>query len=82
MNKAQYLLMAAFVGFYGLLSAFLLVRAFAVTLAARMKRMRPVVATASKQVKTARRAWTAAVVRKNFTPRAIGAAQRGARALG
>ena len=81
MNKAQYLLLAAFIGFYGVLSAYLLARAVVGIIAARMKRIRPVTALTSSRAKVARRAWTAAVARTNFAPHAI-QPRRGARALG
>ena len=81
MNKAQYLLLAAFIGFYGVLSMFLLARAFVEAIAARMKRMKPVAARTSSRVKVVRRAWTTAVARTNFAPRAI-ESRRGASALG
>jgi hypothetical protein len=64
MSKAQYLLLAIFIGFYGLLFTLLIVRAFAGIIRARMKSIRPVVAMASRRVKTRRpRPWTAAVWR-------------------
>ncbi|HEY0319614.1 MAG TPA: hypothetical protein VGC66_01455 [Pyrinomonadaceae bacterium] len=64
MSKAQYLLLAIFIGFYGLLFTYLVLRAFAGNVAARMKRIRPAVEMASRRVKRgSHRPWTAAVWR-------------------
>jgi hypothetical protein len=41
MSKAQYLLLASFIGFYGLLFTFLLVRVFASLARARMSTVQP-----------------------------------------
>jgi F0F1-type ATP synthase membrane subunit b/b' len=64
MSKVQYLLLAAFVGFYALLFTMLIVRAFMEVIRARMKSIRPGVVSASRSVKMkAGRPWTAAVWR-------------------
>lgn len=64
--------MAAFVGFYVLLFTFLMVRAFVQMIGARMKRAAPAaVKNVSQRVGVARRAWTDAVERTNFSPRVI-----------
>jgi hypothetical protein len=64
MSKAQYLLLAVFIGFYGLLFTYLLVRAFASNLGARLARVRPAASVnARREDLKARRAWTAALWR-------------------
>ncbi|MBD0372199.1 MAG: hypothetical protein ICV60_15260 [Pyrinomonadaceae bacterium] len=62
MSKAQYLLLAAFIGFYGLLFTYLLVRMFAGIIGARVRSVRPaVVINARRAGAGAARPWTAAV---------------------
>ncbi|HEX8174018.1 MAG TPA: hypothetical protein VF543_02745 [Pyrinomonadaceae bacterium] len=64
MSKAQYLLLACFIGFYGLLFTYLLVRALAGIIHARFARVRPAaeIKRSSASAHT-RRAWTAALWR-------------------
>lgn len=57
MSKAQYLLLASFIGFYGLLFAYLLVRALAGIISARFARARPATDVRAAKLKTSR-AWT------------------------
>ena len=71
MSKAQFLFMAAFVGFYGLLFALLLARALAELFRARLSRVTPAVAKVSGRVKVARRAWTDAVRQSHFAHETI-----------
>lgn len=65
MSKAQYLLLASFIGFYGLLFTYLLVRAFAGILSARLARVRPAAEINARResARQGRRAWTAALYR-------------------
>lgn len=60
MTKAQYLLLAGFIGFYGLLFTFLLVRAFAGFVRARMSDVR---VPGLKKSARPRRSWANAVWR-------------------
>jgi hypothetical protein len=64
MSKAQYLLIAGFIGFYGLLFTYLLLRALVAVIHARFERARPV-AEIKRPYTGARagRAWTAALWR-------------------
>ena len=58
MSKTQYLLLASFVSFYGMLFTFLLVRALAGMARARTSRIRPVAENVSRRVKSKqRRGW-------------------------
>jgi hypothetical protein len=64
MSKAQYLLLASFIGFYGLLFTYLVMRALTGTMRARMKSLRPAVASARQHIKVReRRPWTAGLWR-------------------
>ncbi|HEX8748655.1 MAG TPA: hypothetical protein VF717_15895 [Pyrinomonadaceae bacterium] len=64
MSKAQYLLLAGFIGFYGLLFTYLLVRALAGIIHARFERVRPAAEIKRPGLSPgARRAWTAALWR-------------------
>ncbi|HKS26771.1 MAG TPA: hypothetical protein VJS44_03080 [Pyrinomonadaceae bacterium] len=63
MSKAQYLLIAGFIGFYGLLFTYLVVRALAGNIHARFARVRPAAVVKRPSAGSARRAWTAALWR-------------------
>lgn len=65
MSKAQYLLLASFIGFYGLLFTYLLARAFAGVTRAHVTRVKPAIANVPHRMKAAtrRRAWTNSVCR-------------------
>jgi hypothetical protein len=64
MSKAQYLLLASFIGFYGLLFTYLLVRMFAGIISARFERVRPAAEINAQRASVkGRRAWTAALYR-------------------
>jgi HAMP domain-containing protein len=64
MSKAQYLLLAAFIGFYGLLFTLLMVRVLASLVMARVRSIRPAARIESGRAKTKRpRPWTDTVWR-------------------
>jgi hypothetical protein len=64
MSKAQYLLLAGFIGFYGLLFTYLLLRALVEIIHARFERVRPAAEIKRRSTsRDPRRAWTAALWR-------------------
>ncbi|HEX8141371.1 MAG TPA: hypothetical protein VF553_02175 [Pyrinomonadaceae bacterium] len=68
MSKAEYTLLAAIIGFYSLLFAYLLTRALAGVLRARWPAAPRLKRVSRRHVATRNRAWTRAVWRGHLAP--------------
>jgi hypothetical protein len=66
MSKAQYLLLASFIGFYGLLFTFLLARVLAGFARARMNAVKAERVPGLRKIARPRRSWANAVWRNAF----------------